>query len=190
MMDGVGGFGWSALTRRCGGRSRGAVQKKILREFGGGGITRGTYSILQAMAETGYHVTQLRRAAQALNQRWARTARGGNFLISAEQLEECAVWLQKDYWSVRLRLYGCCRCGSDTKPHFSLGHCKPCYERMYRYARNLGLVFSSEKLLVVVRLLRSQSVEHARVLESIQARLELGQPPNKEDLLILSRCVK
>lgn len=153
LLDGIGSFGWQALIRRS-GHSRRAIWDKIRHLFGGGGITRGSYSIRQAMEETGYSLSQLERAASALNQRWQRTAKGGNFLISAEQLEDLANWLVDDFWSVGHRLYSCPGCNATTREkgvkgsHFSNGLCRNCYRATTRYMKlKLGIKTTPQALL-------------------------------------------
>lgn len=187
LLDGVGSFGWSALKRRCGNRSKAAITDKIRREFGGGGITRGTYSLNQAEQETGYAANQLRRAAAALNQRWSRTSKGGNYLISADQLDECTEWLKHDYWCVKLELYGCSRCGTDSRRCFSFGLCRSCFFHLRTFAEKLGLPFSVRGLRAIVSGLRAN--EESRFLDSLSARLERGKPLDKEELSTLSELV-
>ena len=136
--------------------------------------------------ETGYHATQLRRAAKALNQRWVRTANGGTYLITAEQLEECVVWLSHDYWCSSLELYGCTKCGTDTRPHRQGGLCLPCFRKMTRYARKLGLPYSAQKLVDLVHVQRTLRPKHARMLDSLQAKLSLGKLLDSESLRLLS----
>jgi len=182
LLDGIGSFGWTALQRRCGGRSKMAIYLKVRREFGGGGITRGSYSLGQAEQETGYHETQLRRAARALNQRWARTARGGDYLITAEQIEECIAWLVHDYWCKKLRLYCCLECGTDTKPHYSFGLCCPCFNVLRRYAKGLGLPFAATQFLALVQVTKQRYPRHSRLLDPMLARLELGRSLDREML--------
>lgn len=187
LLDGVGAFGWSALRRRTGARSKKAIQSKLQRNFGGGGITRGTYSVDQAEEETGYHRTQLKRAAKALSQRWTRTARGGNFLISAEQLEDIVSWLRHDYWCLRLELYGCVRCGTSDQPHYSFGCCLRCYKRLRWVASKNDIPFSRSGLLVYLQVARDKRSSH--FLDMMIARVEVGKAPLKEDLQKLKKLV-
>lgn len=132
LLDGIGAFGWAALKRKTGHSER-EIWDKVRREFGGGGITRGSYSLSQAQEETGYARSQLERAAAALNQRWQRTSKRGNYLITAEQLEDLANWLAQDFWCRKFHLYNCVQCGKSVFPHYSLGYCKPCHSVLRRY---------------------------------------------------------
>lgn len=181
LLDGVGGFGWQVLQRRtC--RSKAAIEAKIFREYGGGGITRGSYSLSQVCDETGYHSSQLKRAQRALKQRWIRTARGGDFLISPEQVEEMVTWLGHDYWSIKHELYGCTRCGTDSRPHKRMGLCDRCFTWVsYRLIR-LKLPASRTKLLAITLQVREDPV----VLR-MRTILKKGQAPSIDDLKHLAR---
>ena len=189
LLDGVGAFGWSVLRRKCSSsdpkgpkRSKKAIQQKIYREYKGGGITRGSYSLREVEELTGYHRTQLRRAARALTQRWARTAKGGNYLISAEQVDDITDWLSTDYWCVRLELYGCERCGTRTQVHFRFGLCSRCYSFLKYRATKLGLPFSKTALQKHLLELRKQ-VSDFRRLDIVLARINSGKAPLFGDLL-------
>lgn len=179
LLDGVGSFGWSTLVRRTGGRSKGAIIKKIKREFGGGGITRGTYTLQQVMDETSYSRTQLQRAAQSLGQRWNRTAKGKNhpFLITGEQLEELVIWLSHDYWSKALSLYGCVNCGTDQEDHYTFGCCLRCYKTLRRIASSRQLPFTAKSLLEVL-----DGHELDPELQRIHHNLTAGRAPNCQQL--------
>jgi hypothetical protein len=182
LLDGVGSFGWQTLQRRCGAKTRGAIQAKIRRDYGGGGITRGTYSLLEAIQETGYSRTQLRRAAEALGQRWGRTAKGKNhtFLITGEQLEELVAWLSHDFWSKKLKLYGCHSCGTQTDPHYSFGCCLGCFKTLRRYALRLGLPFTAKALLDI---LEGKTLPHD--VQRIHHNLKAGWAPTRDQLEVL-----
>lgn len=188
LLDGVGSFGWTVLQKRAGHsvptdaeyRSRDAVRAKMRREFSGG-ITRGSYSLEQVCEETGYHRTQLKRAMKALGQRWTRTGRGGTFLISAEQVEEMVAWLAHDFWSIQHGLYCCLRCGTESKPHRCMGLCGRCYRKLRRYAKKLGLLFTTRGLLEVATRARAVvGAEH--FLDRLVASLEKGHAPSKQEL--------
>lgn len=175
LFDGVGSFGWRTLERRT-GATRNAIWKAIQRYYGGGGITRGTYSLSQAMAETGYASTQLRRAARALGQRWNRTGKGSvhHFLITGEQLEEMAAWLKVDYWAIGLKLYGCTNCGTNEAPHHRVGMCRPCYFRCRRIAIQNGLPYRISDLIDIVRSIDIGS-DGADILQSLRSGYGLNQ---------------
>lgn len=176
LLDGVGGFGWQVLERRT-GRTRRAITAKVFREFSGGGITRGSYSLKEICEETGYLPKQFKRAREALQQRWIRTARGGDFLIAPEQVDEMVAWLKNDYWSQKTKLYACTRCGTDSNPHYMHGLCYRCF-RFIRYRlEKAGLSAVPQKLLDVTLQLEQTDA----VIRSIAA-LERGQLPQWADL--------
>lgn len=182
LLDGIGSFGWSVLERRT-GHTRNAIWAKVQRDLGGGGITRGSYSLAQAMEETGYSRTQFERAASALNQRWQRTARGGNYLITAEQIEDIAHWLAQDFWCVRHRLYGCGNCATTSRPHHAGGLCRVCYHRAARFTRRVFRVrFTPEDLLDYVQ-------KRGGSEERVVKYLESGRFPPFADLVRLSEGV-
>lgn len=186
LRDGVGVAGWSQLQKKTGGRSRGAVLQMLRRKFGGGGITRGTYQLEEAMRETGYARTQLRRAAVALNQRWLRTKRRGVFLITGEQLEELAEWLAHDYWSKPKELYCCHQCGQVQKPHHRFGLCARCYFRFRRRADTLDLPRTNSGLLDLCESLDQEDFH----LQRIVTNLEKGRAPTLDDLEHLCALTK
>lgn len=177
LLDAIGSFGWSVLERKS-AHTKTQIQDFVRYHFGGGGITRGSYSLAQAMVETGYSRSQFARAAKALNQRWLRTARGGNFLITAEQLEDMAAWLKQDFWCPKHHLYKCIDCATTERPHFSMGMCVRCYRRVERYMRALGLeTFSAANILALLDLLRPDAVP-----EDVRSRLEAGRCPPLEQI--------
>lgn len=176
LFDGIGSLGWSTLERRT-GRTRAAIWAQVRRHYGGGGITRGCYSLAQAIQETGYSASQLRRASTALNQRWARTSGTGNYLIQAEQLEECAAWLLLDFWSVQHRLYCCVGCATTQRPHHSKGLCCACYRRTTRYMAEQGIDLTAQ--MVPQDMLPSGDVIF---WASTQARITRGILPGRADL--------
>lgn len=193
LLDGIGSFGWTVLRKRVGQsrpaddcrRTTHAIRAKVRREFGGGGITRGTYSLNQVSEETGYHRTQLKRAMQALGQRWTRTARRGDYLISAEQVEEMVTWLQHDFWSPRHELYCCLRCGTSTQTHYCFGLCERCYRKMRRYSESKALQFTAKALLEVVDLLLRVGGD-TNFLDKLLLVLKHGRAPMKKELVQLA----
>lgn len=192
LLNGIGVYGHDWLVRNTDGRSPKAVARRIQREFGtGGGVCRGTYSLAELAALTGYTRRQLQRAGRALGQRWARTARGGNHLITDDQLGQLIEWLGTDYWSAKLRLYGCVECGTDRRPHFCVGRCKRCYKRGRTYARALGLVFGVAWLGARVEELRQIADADMEVFLARLARdLGDGKVPVEMDLLRLAEYAK
>jgi hypothetical protein len=157
---------------------------KVLHSFGGGGITRGSYSLAEAMAETGYSRSQFLRARAALTQRWQRTARGGQYLITAEQLEEMAVWLAQDFWCRKHHLYKCADCASDARPHWSGGLCRPCYRRLSKHVGPGPLTKLIVVVLVAIILGEASTASQGdqMFLEQMKARLMGGRLPSLAEL--------
>lgn len=146
LLDSIGSVGWKGLQRRT-GHTKAEIWAKVRRSFGGGGITRGSYSLEEAMQETGYSRSQLERACRACNMVWKRTAKGGNFTITAEQLELMASWLKTDYWCVKHHLYACSDCETSERPHYSGGLCLRCYRRSARWLALRGYRLRAQILL-------------------------------------------
>lgn len=178
LRDFIGVAGWTVIRRKCGGRSRQAVLSMVRRELGGGGITRGSYSLAEAMRETGYSRTQLERASAALNQRWLRTGRKGVFLITGDQLEDMAGWLRHDYWSKSLRIYCCLQCGTVDRPHHTFGLCRSCHGRLGRVARRYGVPWTASGLL---EWLGRSGATGPRV-DRVVASLRVGRAPAGRDM--------
>lgn len=181
IFQGVGIYGLDWFRRKT-GRSLDAVQAKARRMYGPGGLTRGSYSLREAVEKTGYHASQLRRAMQALRQKWKRTSPRGSFLIYEEQLEELVQWLKKDYWNIRHRLYGCLWCDTETRAHYALGLCQKCYIRYTQRLHRGQLPLQCEDLLEAVRL-RFES--GTRLLQEIEKRLGRGQALPEQALILL-----
>lgn len=141
MISGVGYTSTRALAQAV-GRSRAAIGAQLYRMTGRGSLGRGSYALRQLMQATGYDVSQLRRAARALNQKWKRLHPRGPFIITEEQRDELLVWLRHDYWAVGARLYCCLHCTTDVQTHRALGLCGRCYWQYVRKCRRLGLIIS------------------------------------------------
>jgi hypothetical protein len=184
LLNGIGVYGHDWIGRHTNGRSRKAVTEKIAREFGtGGGMCRGTYSLAQLAEATGYTRRQLQRAGRALGQRWARTGRGGNHLITDDQLVCLVEWLGTDYWCAKLRLYACIECGTERRPHECLGLCRRCFDRHRRLAQGLGLELSAVWLRARVEELLSTTDEDMEVfLTRVGRDLDDGKVPVECDL--------
>lgn len=188
LMLAISTYGIDWLRRKVGGRSRRAVYSRIEAIVGEGGLTRGSYTIREVIELTGYNREQLERAGRALQQRWARTSRHGSFMISEDQIEQLSTWLRKDYWCMRLRLYGCLRCGTGRQPPRSFGLCTRCYYRGRRQALGLGLPFVAAKLHARVVALKARCAEADReFLELLEARLQHRWAPSEGDLERLAR---
>lgn len=186
LLDNIGVAGWSVLQRKTGGRSKAAIYSAIQKHFGGGGITRGTYQLEEAMAETGYSRTQLQRAARALNQRWLRTKKRGAWLITGEQLEDMVDWLRVDYWSKPLELYCCLQCGTTARPHHRAGLCLRCFWRFRRAAAKAGVPGTVPKLQEWVQSMGISTFRTQRIV----VNLEAGRAPNLDDLEHLCSLLK
>ena len=184
LLNGIGVYGHDWIARNTDGRTRKAVSEKILREFGaGGGMCRGTYSLVQLAEETGYTRRQLQRAGKALAQRWARTARGGVYLITDDQLVQLVEWLATDYWCPKLRLYGCVECGTDQHSHLSRGLCRRCFYRTRRLVARLGLETCWVKLRARIEELRGTAeVEAGIFLARVARDLDDGKALVESDL--------
>ena len=185
LLNGIGVYGLDWLRRHVGDRSTCALQAKIRRQFGiGGGYCRGTYTLLQAADLTGYERPMLRRAGKALGQRWARTGRGGNFLITDDQMAEVVEWLRDDYWSKKLRLYCCVECGTDRKPHHRLGLCGRCYHRTRRVCTRFGARLVITDLTALVDQAKEEAPQGVlHFLSRLYRDLEAGKSPVEEDLV-------
>jgi len=160
LLQGAGVYGFAWFEQHTGdsydwqdaprGRSKDAVKSKARRLFQSG-IGRGSYTLRQIIETTGYGKKQIRRAMQALGQKWKRTSSDGSYLIYEEQLEEILNWLRNDYWCKKHGLYNCLWCTTEKRPHMSHGLCQrcfPCYEkRLFR----AGLPINPQKLMGVLQ---------------------------------------
>lgn len=172
LLQGAGVYGLAWFRRKCGdsypedewpgapkGRSYHSIRRKAYRMYGGGGMTRGSYTLAQACEQTGYSHTQFERAREALAQKWKRTSPNGPHLIYEEQLEEMLKWLQVDYWSKKHRLYNCVRCGTDTRPHQSQGLCNRCFGRYVRRLTRAGLPVGCAALAAHLQVILEDATE-------------------------------
>lgn len=159
LLDGAGVFSIAWFRRKAGNsyrypnapkRSRMAVYRRAQRLLGRGGLTRGTYTLVQASRETSYDRSQILRAQHALNQKWKRLSPRGPFLITFDQLDEILGWLQQDYWCSKLRLYGCVNCGANGRPSRGRGQCPKCFWRIRRLTRRLGFPTATPVLSALV----------------------------------------
>ena len=183
LLLGIGAYGLDWLRRKSGGRSRDALYAQIRRSCDGGGLTRGSYTLAEAIDLTGYNREQLERAGNALAQRWARTSRRGSYLLTDDQIEQLGAWLRQDYWCTRLKLYGCLRCGTNSQRPRTFGLCRRCYYSLRRYATRLGLPFTAPKLRARVQSLRETSEgEDREFLDLLDARLGHRWAPLETEL--------
>lgn len=177
LFNGVSISGVAWFKRHC-GRSVYGIYKKVHREYGPGGLTRGAYTLWELARVTGYSRTHLRRAQAALGQKWKRLGPRGAHIITEEQLEELATWLTHDYWSKTHRQYGCVWCSTSKRPSVGLGLCGRCYYRHRRLCQKLGLpVQRLEQLKLWRRITRSEgdkSGNSGRVMKDGLTRLESG----------------
>jgi hypothetical protein len=169
----VGAFGIDYIVRNI-GRSRSAVNHKIHEQFGGG-ISRGTISLIGTSERTGYTDRQLIRAGRALGQRWQRTSSVGRCMLSDDQVEALVRWLGHDYWCRATKLYACVYCGLATKPPKGMGLCSSCYATLSWRFGDAGLAFGVKGLLSLVRALRERTEPEAcDWLDAFEASLEEG----------------
>jgi hypothetical protein len=173
------------LQKKVGGRTKDAIWKKVQREFGGGGITRGSMSLYEALKVSGYSRTHFLRAARALNQRWLRTKKHGDFIITFEQYDDIICWLGHDYWSKKLEAYCCLQCGTKARPHHIGGFCNPCFQRFRRRSRKLGVPHRAEQLREWVEKLPEDFRVHRALIN-----LRAGRLPTIEDLEYLCALTK
>ena len=185
VFQGAGIYGLDWFQRKT-GRTLDAVKAKARRLYGGGGLTRGSFTLREAARQTGYHVDQLWRAMQALRQQWKRTSPRGSFLIYEEQLEELVQWLKTDYWNKRHRLYGCLWCNTESRAHYSLGLCRRCYNQYVQRLHRGGLPQSCQDLLEVVR--RSLKTLKAVFLDKAERQLARGRALPQAVLAQLLQC--
>jgi len=147
LLQGVGSNGLAWICRKGGRpypwsksyRSKSSVYTKLYRMSGGGGVTRGSYTLAGLIRLTGYNSSQLKRAMRALKQKWKRTSPNGSFLITEDQFEEIAAWLGLDYWSKPHRLYKCLWCHARNFQHRAYGLCEQCYKKYDNRLRQLGV---------------------------------------------------
>lgn len=176
-------------------RSKGAIYQKVRRELGGGGLTRGSWTVASAMAYTGYSRSQLFRAQKALRQRWQRLGPKGWYLITQEQLEELTGWLLHDYWSAKLKLYGCVWCTTEVTPQRAAGLCERCYWKHRRLCARLKISpkIASQFVMISRRLESSPDAigtRHGRFLERALSRLASGVALERADLREVARLVE
>ena len=192
MLNGIGSYGIRWLQRHTAAphdypnapqvRSRSAINAKVQREFGGG-LTRGALTLRAVQNNTGYSRSQLLRARDALKQKWKRLQRGGDYIITEEQVDEILVWLTHDYWDKSARLYCCLGCQTEKRPPFGRGLCSRCYHRYRRRCIHLGLPTSPKAQRAALRVLDIDKIgPHATVLETVEARLAAGHALTDEDL--------
>ena len=129
------------------GRSAAACYSQARRLFGGGGLSRGSYSVSEIVRKTGYSKTHIRRAMRALAQKWKRLSPRGSYLIYEEQYLDIIDWLMKDYWAPIHRLYNCIWCHRTNYPHEGKGLCSRCYQRYMQRLRRMGLPSDGQILM-------------------------------------------
>lgn len=200
LLDGVGAYGLAWMRRRTtpgyrwpnapGQRSVAAVYAKLYREYGVGGITRGTFSLRQVIHYSGYTREQLFRAQRALRQKWKRTGPRGVYLITDDQMEELLGWLQYDYWATCKRLYACVGCTTDSRPVYAVGLCRPCYQRYRRACRKAGVPATVKGQIQILESVSSQDREkygmlYREVLERVTRGIALA--PEHVDFLEMLR---
>ena len=164
---GVNGIKWFQKRINKDGRSVDSIRSKARRLFEAG-LAKGSYSLLRACRDTGYHSSQFFRAREALGQKWKRTSKKGTYLIYEEQFLELIDFLRHDYWSKYHRLYNCLWCGTSNMDHKGQGLCVRCYNK---YVRQLNL----KKLPVGSKKLKQFLVERGLTNEKIEQQLDRGR---------------
>lgn len=168
----VGAFSIDYIARNT-NRTPKAVYQKILRQLGGGGVSRGTRTERMVAEETGYSPRQIRRAGRALGQRWQRTSTTGAVMLGDDQIEAIIRWLKHDYWCPRAHVYACVTCGTSDVPAYGLGLCHPCYRHQAMAFRQVGLPFALAPLLSLVAALRERTPAAQRDwLDAFEASLQ------------------
>lgn len=162
------------------GRSRAAVYAKAYRMYGRGGLMRGAYTLRRLARESGYSVTQLLRARDALSQKWRRTMPGGSYIIHEEQALEMTAWLANDYWSKKNRLYCCVWCHTREIPHRGKGLCTKCYYKYAAKLRRCGFSLDDTTLKHLIRVNTFLFVK--RKVNAALRELERGRAVPKEML--------
>lgn len=151
----TGAFAISVLERQLPGRTRQAIRNK-LHELFGGGVTRGTQSLTQVAAETGYTPAQILRASRALGQRLQRAStQRTQIMFFDDQVASIVTWLRHDYWCRKAHLYACAVCGRTDTPPRSIGLCQPCFTARERQFRRRGASFSARTLRKLIEALRA-----------------------------------
>lgn len=171
LLEGQGSFTVRTVEKRT-GRTRKAIYGRLLRAHGGGGMSRGNYTLDGAIEESGYSRTQLLRARRALGQAWLRTSKRGRWILTLEQFEALTEWLKRDFWCVSLRLTECLRCRTRKQPHHRNGLCTSCYWPVRAAAVQAGLRMSVRALAAETeRLLPSAAPSDAALLKEYLAQL-------------------
>lgn len=157
LLQGVGAYGIAWFKKQGGdaydwpnalsGRSAKACYNQATRLFGGGGLSRGSYSVRQICENTGYSRTQIIRAMKALAQKWKRLSPTGSYIIYEEQYQDIVGWLMRDYWAAKHRLYNCLWCHKTIFQHKGWGLCLRCYMRYVRRLKRMGMPNNSGLLL-------------------------------------------
>lgn len=193
LLSGIGTTGLVGLRRKtqtaydhpnAPQRSRHAVLSQLRRFIGNGGLSRGSWSLRRFARETGYSISQLRRAQRALRQKWRRTGRRGSFLLSDDQVDEILEWLKHDYWDPKHRLYVCLWCRSAGRPHRAVGLCSRCYYRHRNRCVQLGLPTTMQlSLVATIRASEGDiSGSHAKFLDEVSRKLVRGCALSGEQL--------
>lgn len=111
------------------------------------GLNTGAKSLKELIETTGYSKSQLFRAQRAMNQKWLRSSKKGNYLITIDQIEELLDWLKEDYWCKSKRLYNCVYCGSHNKKHVSFGLCRNCLKVFKNICNRLNFIINQELIM-------------------------------------------
>lgn len=173
LLQGIGSNGLAWICRKVGNRSKHAVYAKLRYMSGNGGLTRGSYTLAGLCRLTGYNVSQLKRAMNALKQKWKKTSSKGSYVITEDQFEEIAAWLGLDYWSKPHKLYKCLWCHTRDNLHKAYGLCEECLKIYSKRLRQLGIIRSMDGVRVYVRTnFKGKRLENAEKLLSRNRALD------------------
>jgi len=189
LLIGIGAYGRDWFKRKT-GRTIPAIMAQARKRYGTASLTRGTWSLRKAMAETGYSRSQLLRAQSALGQKWRRTSARGRYIISEEQLRELTDWLVHDYWSTSKSLYNCLWCTTTERPTYAIGLCRSCYKAHARRAHSLGVPVALCGQRQFVLALQAEGVESDVFWRPALARLEMGIALDFRQLTTLGRLAQ
>lgn len=104
-----------------------------------------SHALVDIIRDTGYNWKQILKAKKELKQKWKRRKKkkGSRYYITEDQKQELLRHLAKpgpkypsqgptksDIWSPSLHIHRCLHCGTNEKPHHSLGLCETCFRKL------------------------------------------------------------
>lgn len=168
LLQGVGANGLVWIMKKT-GRTKKAIYAKLRDMTGNGGLTRGSFTLIKACKFTGYSACQLKRARDALKQKWKRTSKNGSYFITEDQIEECTDWLGLDYWGVKYHLYKCVWCYKKDYKHIFHGLCLKCFNQLQGIVNNLGIKRNINSIKEYV-----QNEYDSESIDSLMSKLDKG----------------